>query len=81
MCCACNAGALVVMAIFAALVSAPVAAADSFPFNEELLLDIGRCGSKRIPVLDIKADGAVLIDLWCNSVHAHMVIAAIHSLC
>ena len=74
--CACGAGALAVTAIFAALVSALAAAADIFPFNEELLLDTRPMrGSKRIPMLDIKADGAVLIDLWCNSVQAKMVVA------
>ncbi len=32
-------------------------------------------GSKRIPTLDIRADGAVMIDLWCNSVQGQLVVA------
>lgn len=54
-----------------------VAAAEGFPFNEELLLDAKPMrGSKRVPMLDIKPDGAVLIDLWCNSVQGQLVVAA-----
>ena len=54
-----------------------IAAAENFPFNEELLLDARPMpGSKRVPTLDIRADGAVLIDLWCNSVQGQLVVAA-----
>ena len=53
------------------------AAAEDFPFDEELLLDAQPMrGSKRVPMLDIKPDGAVLIDLWCNSVQGQLVVAA-----
>jgi len=31
-------------------------------------------GSKRVPMLEIARDGAVLIDLWCNSVQGHIVV-------
>ena len=33
-------------------------------------------GSKRIPVLDIAANGTADIDLWCNSVKAQLIVAA-----
>lgn len=53
-----------------------VSAAEPFPFNEELLLDAKPMkGSKRLPMLEIRADGAVLIDLWCNSVEGQLVVA------
>jgi heat shock protein HslJ len=53
------------------------AAAEGFPFDQELLLDTKAMkGSKRVPMLDIKPDGAVLIDLWCNSVQGQLVVAA-----
>lgn len=53
------------------------AAAEPFPFNEELLLDARPMrGSKRVPMLDIRADGAVMIELWCNSVEGQLVVAA-----
>jgi hypothetical protein len=46
-----------------------------FPFDEELMLDTPPMrGSKRVPMLDIAANGAVLIDLWCNSVQGQIVI-------
>lgn len=52
-------------------------AAETFPFDEELLLDAKPMrGSKRVPMLDIRAGGAVLIDLWCNSVQGQLVVAA-----
>jgi heat shock protein HslJ len=45
--------------------------------DEELLLDARPMpGSKRIPMLDIRRNGVVLIDLWCNSVQAQFVVAA-----
>ena len=48
----------------------------TFPFDEELLLDAKPMrGSKRVPMLDIRAGGAVLIDLWCNSVQGQLVVA------
>lgn len=52
------------------------AAQEAFPFNEELLLDARPMkGSKRVPILDIRADGAVMIELWCNSVEGQLVVA------
>jgi heat shock protein HslJ len=67
---------LVLTAVAPALVHRAAAAQDVFPFNEELLLDTRPMpGSKRIPTLDIRADGAVLIDLWCNTVQGQLVVA------
>jgi heat shock protein HslJ len=52
------------------------AAQSSFPFDHELLLDTAPMkGSKRVPSLDIKADGAAEIVLWCNTVKAQLVVA------
>ena len=54
----------------------PLAASEPFPFGRELLLDTAPMrGSKRIPGLDIASNGAVTIDLWCNSVAGQMVVA------
>jgi len=40
-----------------------------FPFDRELVLDAAPMrGSKRVPILEIAANGAASIDLWCNSV-------------
>ncbi len=69
--------ALTVAAVASAISDSPAAAAENFPFDEELLLDARPLrGSKRVPMLEIRPDGAVLIDLWCNSVQGQLVVAA-----
>ena len=69
--------ALIFSALAAGLLDRLADAAESFPFDQELLLDTKPMrGSKRVPMLDIKRDGVVLIDLWCNSVQAQFVVAA-----
>jgi len=51
------------------------AAERGFPLDQELLLDTKPMrGSKRVPILDIAANGAVLIDLWCNTVEGQIVL-------
>lgn len=52
------------------------AAADSFPYGRELLLDVAPMrGSKKLPVLDIGDGGTAEIDLWCNTVKAQLIVA------
>lgn len=66
------AAAFVVCAALAAL----PAAAGQFPFDQDLMLDTRPMkGSKRVPMLEIRADGGVLIDLWCNSIEGRFVVA------
>ncbi|MEX1082741.1 MAG: META domain-containing protein [Xanthobacteraceae bacterium] len=49
--------------------------AKEFPFDQSLMLDtLPMRGSKRVPMLEIAKNGAVLIDLWCNSVQGHIVV-------
>lgn len=48
----------------------------SFPFDRELLLDVGPMkGSKQVPSLDIAANGAAEIVMWCNTLRAQLVVA------
>lgn len=69
--------ALCAALVVAGLLDRPVGAAEGFPVDQELLLDAKPMrGAKRVPMLDIRRDGVVLIDLWCNSVQAQFVIAA-----
>jgi len=51
-------------------------AAESFPFDRELMLDAApmRPG-KRMPILTVEADGNARIELWCRTVSAHVEIA------
>src|SRR5580658_2517090 len=59
---------LVVVAVFASIPLAAMAAETAFPFGSELLLD-GKPmrGTKRLPSLSIEQDGSTEIDLWCGS--------------
>lgn len=53
------------------------AAAQTFPFGSELVLDASPLhGSKKVPSLGINPDGTADIDLWCNTVKARLVVAA-----
>ncbi len=47
----------------------PAPASDrGFPFDRELMLDVAPMpGSKRVPIIEIDANGAASIDLWCAS--------------
>jgi hypothetical protein len=51
-------------------------AADTFPFDRELLLDAApmRPG-KRMPILAVESNGNARIDLWCRTVPARVEIA------
>jgi len=56
-----------VLAAATVLISAAALAAE-FPFERELLLDVKPLpGSKRVPMLEVLADGRAIIDLWCKS--------------
>jgi META domain len=51
-----------------ALVLPAAASERSFPFDRELMLDVAPMpGSKRVPIIEIDANGAASIDLWCAS--------------
>ncbi len=44
------------------------ALAAEFPYDQEMLLDAKPLpGSKRVPILEIGADGRAQVDLWCRS--------------
>jgi heat shock protein HslJ len=51
--------------------ASPVALAQApaeFPFEREMALDVKPLpGSKRVPMLEIFADGRAVIDFWCRS--------------
>jgi heat shock protein HslJ len=65
-----------VAAMAATCVVGLASAQPSFPFDHELLLDVAPMkGSKRVPSLDIKPDGAAEIALWCNTIKAQLVVA------
>jgi heat shock protein HslJ len=64
---------LVVCAMAAASVSH---AQDGFPFDSELILDAAPMrGSKRIPNIDVAANGTIALEMWCNRVEGQFVVA------
>jgi hypothetical protein len=65
-----------VAAILTLLACGAGVAADTFPFDRELLLDAApmRPG-KRMPVLAVEPNGNARIDLWCRTVPARVEIS------
>ncbi len=55
----------------------PAFAAGDFPYEQELILDAAPMrGSKRIPNMDVAANGAMALEMWCNRVEGQVVVAA-----
>jgi heat shock protein HslJ len=49
---------------------------NEFPFESELLLDARPMpGSKRIPNMDVAANGTIALEMWCNRVDGQVVVA------
>jgi hypothetical protein len=65
--------------VTAAVLSTSVVAASGqsgFPFDREMLLDVRPLpGSRRVPILEIAADGRAQVDLWCRSGMAQVEVA------
>ena len=63
-------------ALLAAAEGPALAQQIEFPFDGELILDVRPMpGSKRIPNMDIAANGAIAVEMWCNRVDGQVVIA------
>ena len=57
--------------------SGPALASGDFPYDKELILDVAPMrGSKRIPNMDVAADGKMALELWCSRVDGQVVVAA-----
>jgi heat shock protein HslJ len=53
-----------------------LAAQTGFPFDSELFLDAQPMrGSKRIPNMDVAANGTIVLEMWCNRVDGQLVVA------
>ena len=47
-----------------------------FPFDRELILDARPMpGSRRIPNMDIAANGKIALEMWCDRVDGQVVVA------
>jgi len=75
--CRLAAGHLSILSLAAALLFAAAAlAAESFPFDRELMLDAAPLGrGKHMPMLVVTPSGDATIELWCKTVGAHADIA------
>ncbi len=50
---------------------------NQFPLDNELILDVAPMrGSKRVPNMDVAANGAIALEMWCNLVEGQIVVAA-----
>jgi len=58
-------------------VTTGVVAESAFPFDSELFLDASPMRrSRRIPNMDIAANGAIALEMWCNRIEGQLVVAA-----
>ncbi|MBX9773679.1 MAG: META domain-containing protein [Xanthobacteraceae bacterium] len=57
------------------LVPAAPAGAQSFPYDQEMLLEVKPLpGSRRVPMIEVHPDGKASVDLWCHSAVAKFTI-------
>jgi len=64
------------VALLLALLFAPAAQAQDFPYDRDLVLDARPMrGGKRVPILSVAANGEAQIDLWCKRGSGQAVIA------
>jgi hypothetical protein len=67
---------LVLCTVLARTTASSHAQPNEFPFDGELILDARAMpGSKRIPNMDIAADGKIALEMWCNRVDGQVVVA------
>jgi hypothetical protein len=51
-------------------------AAQTFPFDQEMLLEVKRLpDSRRVPMLEVHADGRANVDLWCHNAIADVAVS------
>jgi hypothetical protein len=72
-----HAACCVVLAIFGVSLISAAANEAVFPFGSALFLDSPPLpGSKRIPMIEIDANGTAALNLWCASVNGSASVAA-----
>jgi hypothetical protein len=53
----------------------PPASAQSFPYDQEMLLEAKPLpGSRRVPMLEVHPDGKASVDMWCHSAVAEIAV-------
>jgi hypothetical protein len=71
-----RAGCMAVLAAAAVVFAAAApAAAQSFPYDQEMLLEVKPLpGSRRVPMIEVHPDGKASVDMWCHSAVAQITI-------
>jgi hypothetical protein len=65
--------ALMIVGIFS---SGPSHAAEEFPFDRVLLLDVAPMRPlKRVPILTVQENGSATVELWCRAANARVQIS------
>ena len=60
----------------AVLLSGPARAAEEFPFDRVLLLDVAPMRPlKRVPILTVQENGSATVELWCRTANARVAIS------
>ena len=68
---------LALTVLMSGVTSLGVADQNNFPFDSELLLDVSPMpGSKRVPNMNVTANGAIKLEMWCNRVEGQVIVAA-----
>lgn len=69
-------GVLSVLAAAIWLGAAAPANAQSFPYDQEMLLEAKPLpGSRRVPMMEIHPNGQASVDLWCHSAVAEIAVS------
>jgi heat shock protein HslJ len=68
---------LALTALMSVVAGLGAAEQNGFPFDSELLLDVKPMpGSKAVPNMDVAANGAITLEMWCNRVEGQVIVAA-----
>jgi heat shock protein HslJ len=68
---------LALCALMLGVADLALAGESDFPFDGEVRLDAYPMpGSKRVPTMDIAANGSIVLEMWCNRVEGQVVVAA-----
>jgi hypothetical protein len=61
--------------LLVAMMTAPVVAAEAFPYDRQLMLDVAPMGKvRRVPSVTISDDGTARIELWCKTAMAQVAL-------
>jgi hypothetical protein len=61
----------------AAIMAGPAFAAEAFPYDQQLMLDVAPMGKvRRVPSVTVSEDGSARLQLWCKTAAAQVALNA-----